>query len=169
MLSAAEKGSWFRLPQAKILPFGNKVICSGTMSHWITGPQAPVLASAGSGEMVIGGLFETVAPAFFPEGTDPAVVDVARSIAVEQKQEDLVRAIAAIRDRPDSTEALTGAIPLLFVVGDSDPLASPEYARDIAAAAQNGRAEVFENTGHLPNLQRPNEFNRLLTEFLASL
>src|SRR5689334_13807307 len=53
MLSAAEKGSWFRLPQAKILPFGNNVICSGTMSHCTTGPQAPVLASAGSGEMVI--------------------------------------------------------------------------------------------------------------------
>lgn len=115
------------------------------------------------------GLFETVAPAFFPEGTDAAVVDFARSMAVEQKPEDLVRAIEAIRDRPDSTEALTGAIPLLFVVGDSDPLASPEYAREIAAGAENGRAEVFENTGHLPNLQRPNEFNGLLTEFLATL
>ena len=115
------------------------------------------------------GIWEQVAPAFFPEGSDPEVVERARSIALEQQPENLVRAVEAIRDRPDSTEALTGGIPLLFVVGDSDPLASPEYAREVAAAASNGRAEVFPGVGHLPNLQRPDEFNRLLTEFVASL
>ena len=115
------------------------------------------------------GIWEQVAPAFFPEGSDPEVVERARSIALEQQPENLVRAVEAIRDRPDSTEALTGWIPLLFVVGDSDPLASPEYAREVAAAASNGRAEVFPGVGHLPNLQRPDEFNRLLTEFVASL
>ncbi len=114
------------------------------------------------------GIWEQVAPAFFPEGTDPTVVDFARSIAVEQQPDDLVRAVEAIRDRPDSTEALTSGIPLLFVVGDNDPLASPEYAREVAAASPNGRAEVYEGVGHLPNLQRPDDFNRLLTEFLAA-
>ena len=114
----------------------------------------------------LGGRSPRVLPA---RDSDPAVVEFARSIAVEQEPEGLVRAIEAIRDRPDSTEALTSGIPLLFVVGDSDPLASPEYAREIAAASPNGRAEVLEGVGHLPNLQRPDEFNRLLTEFLASL
>ena len=33
-----------RLPQAKIFPLGNRVICSGTMSQLTTGPHLPVVA-----------------------------------------------------------------------------------------------------------------------------
>jgi pimeloyl-ACP methyl ester carboxylesterase len=147
------------------------IVLSGSRADADNPERRPVreqwieIARARGGE----GIWEQVAPAFFPAGSDPAVVDFARSIALEQNGEDLVRAVEAIRDRPDSTEALTGSIPLLFVVGDSDPLASPEYAREVAAAAANGRAEAFEGVGHLPTLQRPDEFNRLLTDFIASL
>jgi pimeloyl-ACP methyl ester carboxylesterase len=116
------------------------------------------------------GMWEEVAPAFFPPEADPAVVERAHAIATEQEPEDLVRAIEAIRDRPDSTEAVTGWDgPLLIVAGDHDPLVSTEYARDLAAASPNARVEMYEGVGHLPNLERPDEFNRVLTSFLASL
>lgn len=116
------------------------------------------------------GIWEEVAPAFFPPEADPAVVELAHAIALEQEPEDLVRAIEAIRDRPDSTEAVTGLDrPLLVVAGDHDPIVTREYAQDLAAAAQDGRAEVFDGVGHLPNLERPDEVNRLLTTFLAEL
>jgi 3-oxoadipate enol-lactonase len=115
------------------------------------------------------GMWEETAPAFFPPGTDPALLERAHSIAAEQEPEDLVRAIEAIRDRPDSTEAVTSGIPLLVVAGDHDPLVTPELAHGLAEASPNGRAEVFEGCGHLPNFERPDEFNRILTGFLASL
>jgi 3-oxoadipate enol-lactonase len=109
------------------------------------------------------GIWEEVAPAFFPPEADPEVVEFAHRIAAEQEPEGLVRAIEAIRDRLDSTEAVTSGIPLLVVAGDHDPLVTAEYAHSL------GRAEIFAGVGHLPNLERPDEFNRLLTDFVAGL
>jgi pimeloyl-ACP methyl ester carboxylesterase len=115
------------------------------------------------------GMWDEVSPAFFPEGSDPTVVERAHAIAAEQEPEDLVRAIEAIRDRPDSTEAVTSGIPLLVVAGDHDPLVSPDYAHELATSSRNGRAEVLPGVGHLPNMERADEFNRILTSFLATL
>jgi 3-oxoadipate enol-lactonase len=115
------------------------------------------------------GMWEEVATSFFPPDTDQAVLERAHAIAAEQKPDDLVRAIQAIRDRPDSTEAVTSGIPLLVVAGDHDPLVTPEIAHGLAGAAPNAHAQVLEGCGHLPNLERPDEFNRILTSFLAAL
>jgi pimeloyl-ACP methyl ester carboxylesterase len=58
-------------------------------------------------------------------------------------------------------------IPTLLVWGEEDlviPVAAGHsYARRIPGA----RLEVFEDTGHVPQLERPARFNALLDEFLA--
>jgi pimeloyl-ACP methyl ester carboxylesterase len=72
----------------------------------------------------------------------------------------LVGAVEAIRDREDSTDlarSLTG--PVQFVVGEFDPFVSAEElagfdVREVAGA------------GHLVNLERPDEFNDSLRQFL---
>jgi pimeloyl-ACP methyl ester carboxylesterase len=115
------------------------------------------------------GLWREMGPRLFPEHADPAVVERAHAIALEQAPEDLARAVGAIRDRLDSTEAVTRLpIPLLVLVGDSDPLVDPDYARGLAADAPLGAVRVFEGAGHLANLEQPDEFNRVLGEFLES-
>ena len=73
----------------------------------------------------------------------------------------LIGAVEAIRDREDSTEvARSFAGPLQFVVGESDPFVS---ADELAGF------DVREIPGarHLVNLERPDEFNAILQEFLA--
>jgi 3-oxoadipate enol-lactonase len=147
------------------------LVLSGSVAGADPPERAPVrerwiqIATERGGE----GMWEEVATSFFPPDSDPGVLERAHAIAAEQPPEDLVRAIEAIRDRPDSTEAVTSGIPLLVVSGDHDPLVTPEYAHNLAAAAPNGRAEVLEGCGHLPNMERADEFNRILTSFLASL
>ncbi|HEX6702533.1 MAG TPA: alpha/beta fold hydrolase [Gaiellaceae bacterium] len=90
-----------------------------------------------------------------------------RAIALEQPPDGLASAVRAIRDRPDSTGVVAGlAAPFLIVVGDHDPIAPPEYARKLAAVAPDGEAVVFDGVGHLPNLERPAEFDAKLLEFL---
>jgi pimeloyl-ACP methyl ester carboxylesterase len=75
--------------------------------------------------------------------------------------EGLVAAVESIRDRADSTAfARDFERPVEFVVGEFDPFVSSEElvgfdVRKIAGA------------GHLVNLERPDEFNGLLREFLA--
>jgi pimeloyl-ACP methyl ester carboxylesterase len=115
------------------------------------------------------GLWEAAAKNFFTPQADPAVVARAHEIVVEQDPEGLVRAVTAIRDRPDSTEAVTSGIPLLVVAGAEDHLIPAEVARELAAASPNGRAEVIEGCGHLPGMERADEFNRILTAFLDEL
>jgi pimeloyl-ACP methyl ester carboxylesterase len=115
------------------------------------------------------GLWEEAAKNFFSPQADRAVVERAHSVAREQVPEGLVRAIEAIRDRPDSTEAVTSGIPLLVVAGDSDPLIAPDVAYELAAASPNGRAEVLEDCGHLPSWERTADFDRILAAFLESL
>ena len=73
----------------------------------------------------------------------------------------LIGAVEAIRDREDSTEvARSFGGPLQFVVGESDPFVS---ADELAGF------DVREIPGarHLVNLERPDEFNAILQEFLA--
>jgi pimeloyl-ACP methyl ester carboxylesterase len=115
------------------------------------------------------GLWEATGSRFFGPNADPAVVSRARQIAIEQDGEDLARAVAAIRDRPDSTEAVTSGIPLLVVAGEDDVLIPAEVGRELAAASPNGRAEILAGCGHLPSMERSDEFNRILTTFLESL
>jgi pimeloyl-ACP methyl ester carboxylesterase len=59
-------------------------------------------------------------------------------------------------------------VPVLIVWGRNDiliPVADAyEYERLIGA---NAHAVVFDDTGHLPMLERPSRFNRLLAEFIA--
>jgi pimeloyl-ACP methyl ester carboxylesterase len=88
----------------------------------------------------------------------------------ERTIEELVRALEALRDRPDATDvAQTFTGPLWIAVGDKDPFLPLDEAREIVANAGNGRLEVFEDTGHFPNLERPERFNQLLQEFLTAV
>ncbi|GAB2605985.1 alpha/beta fold hydrolase [Streptomyces capparidis] len=82
-------------------------------------------------------------------------------------------AAAALRgraERPDYTDMLPRvAVPALVVVGRDDaftPVADAEYLRDRIPGAS---LTVVEGAGHMPNLERPEVFNRALGDFLASL
>lgn len=113
------------------------------------------------------GLWEDMRPKLFPEDAPPEVVERARRLALEQGPEGLVSAVEAIRDRPDSTEAVAALdVPVLVAIGDLDSFLSVEEAGAAAGVAGDGRLRVFAGTGHLPSMQRPDEFNRLLESFL---
>ena len=107
------------------------------------------------------GLWESMRPKLFPSDADPAVVEEARTMALEQRPEELAAAVEAIRDRPDSTDVLLAlGDRSLAIVGDADPFVAPD---EVPAH----EVRVIRGCGHLPSLQRPDEFSRLLAEALA--
>jgi pimeloyl-ACP methyl ester carboxylesterase len=82
-------------------------------------------------------------------------------------------AAAALRgraERPDYVPMLPQvAVPALVVVGSDDeytPVADAEVLRDGIPGAT---LVVIEGAGHLPNLERPAEFNEAMTHFLTRL
>jgi pimeloyl-ACP methyl ester carboxylesterase len=75
--------------------------------------------------------------------------------------EGLTSALEAVRDREDSTafaQAFSG--PLQFVVGEYDPFVS-------ASELEGFDVKELEGAGHLVNIEHPDEFNEILSDFFA--
>jgi pimeloyl-ACP methyl ester carboxylesterase len=103
------------------------------------------------------------------EGDAPLVARL-RTMIASQSVDGVVGALTAMRDRPDSTAMLaTIAAPTLVVCGEEDALIPPSESRAMAAAIPGARLESIPHAGHLPNFERPAEFNAVVAGFLAEL
>jgi len=57
--------------------------------------------------------------------------------------------------------------PVLIIWGQYDSWIPPEYGHRLNSALPNSNLEIILNAGHLPHQEKPEEVNRLLTDFLA--
>jgi pimeloyl-ACP methyl ester carboxylesterase len=55
------------------------------------------------------------------------------------------------------------------VHGKQDQLIPPSEAEVMAAAIKGSQLHLIDNAGHLPNLEQPEEFNRIVFDFLKNL
>ncbi|CAL9512571.1 alpha/beta fold hydrolase [Streptomyces sp. enrichment culture] len=82
-------------------------------------------------------------------------------------------AAAALRgraERPDYRALLTRVtVPALVLVGADDTYTPVPDAEEMHAALPDSVLHVIEGAAHLPNLERPEEFNRHLAAFLTRL
>ncbi|MFE1546888.1 alpha/beta fold hydrolase [Streptomyces sp. NPDC058718] len=86
---------------------------------------------------------------------------------------DPAGAAAALRgraERPDYRESLTTvAVPALVVVGRDDTYTPVGDAEEMHALLPDSTLAVIERAAHLPNLERPEEFDAVLDSYLRSL
>jgi pimeloyl-ACP methyl ester carboxylesterase len=109
------------------------------------------------------GIWEAMHELLFTPETDPALAESVRALALDRSEDELVTALGAIRDRPDSTGAYRAlGDRALTIVGDTDPYVPVEDARGFAPDAV-----VLPACGHLVSLERPAEFGIVLEEALA--
>ncbi|MEO7003028.1 MAG: alpha/beta fold hydrolase [Ktedonobacterales bacterium] len=59
--------------------------------------------------------------------------------------------------------------PTLVVVGDGDQSDVIEAAELLAQGIPGARLTVMAGLGHVPNMEQPNDFNRLVLDFLSQL
>jgi 2-hydroxy-6-oxonona-2,4-dienedioate hydrolase len=57
--------------------------------------------------------------------------------------------------------------PALILWGKYDELANPAGADRLARAIPGSQKVIIDNCGHLPQLEKADEFNRLVRDFLA--
>ncbi|MFE9765373.1 alpha/beta fold hydrolase [Streptomyces sp. NPDC005808] len=82
-------------------------------------------------------------------------------------------AAAALRgraERPDYRSLLTRVtVPALVVVGADDEFTPVSDAQAMHAALPDSTLRVIDSAAHMPNLERPEEFNEALAGFLAEV
>jgi YbgC/YbaW family acyl-CoA thioester hydrolase len=106
-----------------------------------------------------------------PDVTHSPVAARVRRIIAAAPVAGLAGALAAMRDRPDSTDLLAAleCIPTLVVSGDRDRIIPADRAREMAGRIPGARVEIIAGAGHLPPLERPAETTAVLGAFLAGL
>ncbi|HXO21977.1 MAG TPA: alpha/beta fold hydrolase [Thermoanaerobaculia bacterium] len=86
-------------------------------------------------------------------------------------EEDAYYGLTAPRSPTDTTadvDLTKIATPTLVLWGAEDRLVAVETGRKISARLPHSRFVVFEKTGHMPMEERPDDFLRLVGEFLAA-
>lgn len=75
-----------------------------------------------------------------------------------------------VKPQPPAAERL-GEIsaPTLVVYGDLDVPAVPEIAAKLGREIRNAEVVRMRGTAHVPNMEQPDEFNRIALDFLARL
>jgi pimeloyl-ACP methyl ester carboxylesterase len=68
--------------------------------------------------------------------------------------------------QPDTTEYGAIDVPVLVLAGANDKLRERGYAEEIAGRIPLARVRVYDNCGHVPNLERPEEVARDVLAFL---
>jgi 3-oxoadipate enol-lactonase len=76
---------------------------------------------------------------------------------------------AAIRDADFSDVVPTISVPTLCLVGDQDGSTPPEIVRETANLIPGASFEIIKGCGHIPCVEQPEAFSRLLSRFLARL
>jgi YbgC/YbaW family acyl-CoA thioester hydrolase len=101
----------------------------------------------------------------------PAIVERVRTLMAASPVAGLVGALAAMRERPDSTSLLPelDGLPTLVIVGDEDELTPPAQARAVADAVPGASLVVIRSAGHLPTMERPVETTDAIRAFLEGL
>ncbi|RQW88786.1 alpha/beta fold hydrolase [Micromonospora globispora] len=87
---------------------------------------------------------------------------------------ELVRSLGTLRGvRPQWREELLAAvsaldIPTLIVWGDRDLILPAAHLETARARLPKARTHLFPDTGHMPQIERAEEFHRLVTEFWST-
>ena len=102
-----------------------------------------------------------------------ALPDVAEHVLGMMRATSPEGAAAALRgraERPDYVDMLARvAVPTLVVVGRDDEFTPIGDARLLHDRIPDAGLVIVDEAAHLPNLERPTEFNRALQQFLDSL
>jgi pimeloyl-ACP methyl ester carboxylesterase len=129
--------------------------------------SARVAAAEGAGPIVAGMLPKMLAPQTYEE--EPDLVEFLQDLMLATSAEGMVGALAAMRDRPDSTPDLPGlAVPTLVIHGEDDQLIPPAEAQAMAAAIPEAELVIVPGAGHMVNLEQPAVFNEAVRGFLES-
>jgi pimeloyl-ACP methyl ester carboxylesterase len=100
---------------------------------------------------------------------DPAAMSPEQRAGMAGNREALgVYAGTAMADAGLAERLGQVAVPVLVVWGDSDRIVDPDYGQAFAAAIPGAQFRLLPGTGHVPQLETPDQLLAAITDFAAA-
>lgn len=100
----------------------------------------------------------------------PEVVRRVREMIEGNTAQGIAAAQRGMSERVDSTALLSQLdLPCQIIVGAEDVLTPVSEAEAMHQGIKGARFNVIDRAGHLSNLEQPEEFNKVLSDFIGSL
>ena len=101
---------------------------------------------------------------------NPKLIEKTKEWILNNSPEVLIGATGAMRDRNDNMEKLNKiTFPTLIISGKDDPMIPPNIVKEHVKKLENCEFEIFENSGHMVNIELYNEVNDKLFGWLKSI
>lgn len=98
---------------------------------------------------------------------DQGMAEQVRGFMAPSKPEGVIGALLGMAERPDSTAMLASiAVPTLVITGAEDGIIPPTESEKLAKAIRGAQLKIIPHAGHLVAFEQPDEFNRVLKEWL---
>jgi pimeloyl-ACP methyl ester carboxylesterase len=125
--------------------------------------------------MAAKGQFRGVTPRLLPMLIHPdriddvELTDIITAMAERMGREAFQNQQTATMNRIDSRPTLkTIKCPTKVIVGRQDALTPPDILREIAENVAGATFDIIEDSGHLPPLEKPEQIDKLMQQWLAS-
>ncbi|MEO9827567.1 MAG: 3-oxoadipate enol-lactonase [Paracoccaceae bacterium] len=92
-----------------------------------------------------------------------------REMLVRQPDQGYMGCSAAISGTDFYTTTASLSLPTLAIAGSEDGSTPPDLVRETADLIKGSRFELIRGAGHLPCVEKPEEYARLLTGFLKDI
>lgn len=137
----------------------------GTRESWIE--RAAATRSTGTGALADAVIGRWFSPGFLE--SKPATTNHYRAMVAGCDDEGYASCCEALANWDFHERLAEISVPVLTIAGGDDPSTPPETLQGIAdAVSGEARAEVLSPGAHVPTIERPDEVNALLQEFLGA-
>ncbi|MEA9357459.1 alpha/beta hydrolase [Bacteriovorax sp. PP10] len=93
-----------------------------------------------------------------------------QEIVSKSDEEGISAGLVSLATRMDNTETLAHiTVPTLILAGEHDKIIPLSEMQFLQENIQGSRLEIIKGTGHLSNMENPDDFNKVIADFLASL
>ena len=95
------------------------------------------------------------------------LVDFLREMFGWQKDTAVTGTLLTLAARTDTADSLKNInIPVLIINGEEDKIINIDFAKSLNSKIKGSKLAVMKNSGHFPNMENPEEFNKAVREFL---
>jgi 3-oxoadipate enol-lactonase len=117
----------------------------------------------------VGVVVDAMGPKILAAGNqDTKMAHEVRELMSSSKPEGVIGALLGMAERPDSTPSLANIrIPALVITGADDAVIPPAESEKLVQGIRGAELKVIPHAGHLVAFERPDEFNRLLSDWLS--